>query len=66
MFPAWLSFLNRIDALRALSTFGVQYWYYTQLETIGKTGQAQKNLSVFAATRRIMAQQKEWLAARVK
>ena len=64
MWPGWLSFLNRSDTLRTLGTFGVQYWYYAQLERLGNTGQAEQAMTVFAATRQIMAQQKQWLAAR--
>ncbi len=64
MFPPWLSFLNRIDALRAMGTFGVQYWYYAQLEQLGQAGRIRDDLSVFAATRRIMQQQRDWLSAR--
>jgi 2,4-dienoyl-CoA reductase-like NADH-dependent reductase (Old Yellow Enzyme family) len=64
MFPPWLSFLNRIDALRAMGTFGVQYWYYAQLEQLGQAGRISDDLSVFAATRRIMQQQRDWLSAR--
>lgn len=64
MFPPWLSFLNKIDALRAMGTFGVQYWYYAQLEQLGLTGRTQDELSVFGATRRVMTQQREWLKAR--
>ena len=63
-FPPWLSFLNRLKALRALGTFGVQYWYYAQLELLGQTGKPQPEISTLAASKRIMAQQKEWLSAR--
>jgi hypothetical protein len=40
------------------------YWYYAQLEELGRHGRAQPSMSVFAATRRVMAQQKQWFAAR--
>lgn len=63
-FPPWLSFLNRLKALRTLSTFGVQYWYYAQLELLGQVGAPQPEMSTLAASKRIMAQQKEWLSAR--
>ena len=64
LFPDFLSFLSRVKAIRPLAIFAVMYWYYAQLETIGKEGKANASLSVFAATRRIMAQQKELLPPR--
>ena len=66
MFPPWLSFLNRINSLRTIASFGIQYWYYAQLDALGNKGQANPSLSVFAATRQVMAQQSRWLAARGK
>ena len=64
LFPPWLSFLNRSKTLRTLSSFAVQYWYYAQLDTLGNTGVAAPEKSVLAATRQVMSQQKQWLAAR--
>ena len=64
MFPGWLSFLNRVNALRTMGTFGVQFWYYAQLDDLGRTGKANPAMSVFAATRQVMAQQRRWLGAR--
>ncbi|MCP5189067.1 MAG: NADH:flavin oxidoreductase/NADH oxidase family protein [Pseudomonadales bacterium] len=64
LLPPWLGFLTRIKALRAMATFAVQYWYYAQLELIGRDGRAQPGMSVLAATRRVMALQKELLAGR--
>ena len=64
LFPSWLSFLSRLKAIRPLAIFAVMYWYYAQLETIGREGKANKSLTVFAATKRIMAQQKELLPPR--
>ncbi len=64
LLPSWLSGLSRIKAIRPLTTFAVMYWYYAQLEELGRHGRAQPSMSVFAATRRVMAQQKQWFAAR--
>jgi len=63
-FPRWLSFLNRFTTLRTLSTFGVQYWYYAQLDLLGQFGKTQPAMSTLAACKRVMAQQKNWLAQR--
>ena len=63
-FPSWLAFLNRFKALRALSTFGVQFWFYAQLELLGQTGTTQPSMSTMTASKRIMTQQKDWLSQR--
>jgi 2,4-dienoyl-CoA reductase-like NADH-dependent reductase (Old Yellow Enzyme family) len=64
LFPPWLAFLGRLKATRPLAIFAVMYWYYAQLENIGREGKANPTLTVFAATKRIMAQQKELLPPR--
>lgn len=64
LFPTWLSLLNRVQTLRTLATFAVQFWYYAQLDHLGKQGQAQPQQSVFSATQQVMAQQRRWLKAR--
>lgn len=64
LFPTWLGFLNRISALRSMAGFAVQYWFYAQLDELGKRGRADPGMSVMAAARRIMALQKELLAGR--
>jgi 2,4-dienoyl-CoA reductase-like NADH-dependent reductase (Old Yellow Enzyme family) len=64
LFPNWLSFLSRLKVIRPLAIFAVMYWYYAQLEEIGRKGKANPSLTVFAATKRIMAQQKELLPPR--
>ena len=64
LFPHWLAFLNRIKALRTMATFGVQYWFYAQLDRLGNNGRPEPEMSVFAATRLIMSLQKKILSAR--
>ena len=64
LFPTWLGFLNRIKTVRTVASFGVQYWYYAQLEMLGRNGRAAPDMSVFAATRTVIAQQRRWVAAR--
>ncbi len=64
LFPSWLAFLGKINALRSVAGFAVQFWFYAQLDELGKQGRAAPELSVFAATRRIMSLQKELLAGR--
>jgi len=62
MFPPWLAFLNKNKTLRTMAIFGIQYWFYAQLDALGKEGNAQPSMSVFAATRLIMSLQKKLLA----
>ena len=62
LFPSWLSFLNKLKPLRALATFAVQFWFYGQIYAIGHRGQADDNLSVFAATKQNMALEKKLTA----
>lgn len=64
LLPSWLSFLTGIKAVRAMATFAVQYWFYAQLDELGRAGAAAPDMSVFAATRRVMALQKQLLAGR--
>jgi hypothetical protein len=64
LLPSWLGFLSRVKAIRSIATFAVMYWYYAQLDLLGREGRAAPALSVFAATKRVMAQQKAWRAAR--
>jgi hypothetical protein len=64
LFPSWLGFLTRLSALRSIAGFAVQYWFYAQLDELGKRGRAAPDMSVMAATRRIMGLQKELLAGR--
>jgi len=62
LFPSWLAFLNRLKPLRALAGFAVQYWYYANIDAIGRTGRANPQLSVVKATMETMALQKKLTA----
>ncbi len=64
LFPRWLSFLEGVKALRAVAGFAVQFWYYAQLDALGKEGRAAPSMSVFAATRLVTSLQKQLLAGR--
>ena len=59
LFPSWLGFLSKVKALRAAAGFAVQYWFYGQIDAIGRTGQANPQLTVFTATQETMALQKK-------
>jgi hypothetical protein len=53
--PSWLSFLRAIPLVRTMDSFGVMFWYYAQLDRIGKGKPVDPNLSVFAAMREVDA-----------
>ena len=64
LFPSWLGFLTKVNALRGLAGFATQFWYYCQLMAIGDEGQPNRKLSVVAATRKLMAHERNWLKRR--
>ncbi|MCL4106042.1 UNVERIFIED_CONTAM: hypothetical protein GTU68_058348 [Idotea baltica] len=64
LFPAWLAFLERIDTVRSVAGFAVQYWFYEQLDSLGRNGKATPDTSVFKSARRVMSAQQRWLKAR--
>lgn len=66
LLPPWLSFLQGLKTLRTMATFSVQYWFYAQLDELGHNGAPQKQMSVFAATRKLMALQKRQLRERAE
>ena len=59
LFPNWLGFLGKVKSLRAMAGFAVQYWFYGQIDAIGRTGQANSELTVLKATQETMALQKK-------
>ena len=64
LLPSWLMWLTKLNAVRTINSFATQFWFYEQIANIGRTGETNPKLSVFAAT---MAQQKAasaWMAAR--
>ena len=59
LFPRWLSFLTVIKPLRALAGFAVQYWFYANIDALGRTGQANPDISVLQATKDTLSLQKK-------
>ena len=59
LLPNWLAFLSHIKTVRAMAGFAVQYWYYGQIDAIGRSGKANTELTVFKATQETMALQKK-------
>ena len=63
-YPRWLKPPEKLNLVKTLATFAVQYWYYQQLYILGETGSTSNDLSVFAATRQQMKLANELAAAR--
>ena len=59
LFPKRLAWLGNLKMLKAVAGFAVQYWYYGQIDAIGRTGNANAKLTVFQATKQTMALQKK-------
>ena len=58
LLPNWLAFLGNIKTIRAVAGFAVQYWYYGQIDAIGRNGKANTELTVFKAAQELMAREK--------
>jgi hypothetical protein len=64
LLPDCLSFLTQIPLVRSLAGFGVVYWFYAQLDALGRTGAPQPDISVFEAVKQLMRLQNRLLRAR--
>ena len=62
LLPRWLAFLGNLKMVRAVAGFAVTYWYYAQIDAIGRTGFAKEKLSVAKAAAETMALQKKLTA----
>lgn len=66
LLPNALNFLNKIETIKTLATFSVQYWFYAQLDALGKTGKPERGLSVFRGAVRVMSNQFKFMKQRKK
>jgi len=64
LFPPQLAWLQNIQLLKMFGSFAVQYWYYAQIDSIGRTGKSNDNITVFEATKQIMKSQKQIMKLR--
>ncbi len=64
LFNGPLGALCRFDMLRAMDGFAVQYWFYAQLYSIGRSGAPDPSLSVFRGWREVEATHARLLASR--
>ena len=64
LLPDWLAFLRGIKMIRSIDSFAVQYWFYSQLYALGRTGKPNTNQSVFASLKEVESAHKAWLKSR--
>ncbi len=64
LLPPWLRGVERNRLVRAFAGFALQYWYYAQLDNIGRSGKPRPSQSVFSAVRQAERHHNKWLAAR--
>jgi 2,4-dienoyl-CoA reductase-like NADH-dependent reductase (Old Yellow Enzyme family) len=64
LLPDWLGFLRYVKTVRTLDTFAGQYWFYAQLDALGKRGEAEPELSVLRAALRVTIEQRRLLRGR--
>lgn len=64
LFPPALQWLTRWKTFRAIESFACQYWFYSQLNALGKTGRPATDMSVFQAFREVESTHKRWLKER--
>jgi hypothetical protein len=49
--------------VRSVEAFATQYWFYSQIYALGRSGRMAPDMTVFAALREVEAYQKNWLKA---
>jgi 2,4-dienoyl-CoA reductase-like NADH-dependent reductase (Old Yellow Enzyme family) len=64
LLPRWMAGLKAIKPVRAIDGFATQYWFYSQLYALGRTGAPVPEQSVFASFREVESTHKAWLRAR--
>ncbi|MGC6331389.1 NADH:flavin oxidoreductase/NADH oxidase family protein [Rhizorhabdus sp. FW153] len=64
LLPRWLNWLRAIKLVDGIAGFAVQFWYYGQIDQLGRKGRIEPALSVFAALRQVERDAAAWMAAR--
>jgi len=64
LIPSWLGFLKRFQMMKAMDGFAAIFWFYEQLDSIGRTGKIIPNLSVFKALLGVEGRNKKIMKAR--
>ncbi len=64
LLPDWLGWAKQVKMIRSIDSFAIQFWYYSQLYALGRTGEANPGQSVFASWREVDRTHKALFAAR--
>jgi 2,4-dienoyl-CoA reductase-like NADH-dependent reductase (Old Yellow Enzyme family) len=64
LLPPALQWLTRWKTFRAIDSFACQYWFFSQLYALGRTGRPATDMSVFQAFREVESTHKRWLKER--
>lgn len=64
LLPGWLRWAERIKIVGAIAGFAVQFWYYAQIDSIGRTGKPRLSQSPLSGMLQVERQSRAWLAAR--
>ncbi len=64
LFPPSLQWLTRWKTFRAIDGFACQYWFYSQIYALGRTGRPATDMTVFQAFREVESTHKRWLKER--
>jgi 2,4-dienoyl-CoA reductase-like NADH-dependent reductase (Old Yellow Enzyme family) len=64
LLPGWLRWAERIKVVGAIAGFAVQFWYYAQIDSIGRTGKPRLSQSPLSGMLQVERQSRAWLAAR--
>lgn len=64
LLPPWLKWAEANLTIRAVAGFAIQFWYYAQIDHLGRTGRPRPEQSVFSAFRQLERHNRDWLAAR--
>lgn len=62
--PRWLSVSKRLRMCEVVNGFAAMFWFYEQLEQLGRTGKAQPGLTPFTCLRRVEARAQKILDER--
>ena len=64
LLPRWLRWAERIRLVGAIAGFAIQFWYYAQIDSIGRTGKPRLSQSPLSGMMQVERQSRAWLAAR--
>jgi 2,4-dienoyl-CoA reductase-like NADH-dependent reductase (Old Yellow Enzyme family) len=64
LLPPWLKVLERVKAIKAMAGFATQFWFYCQIDALGRTGRTDPKKSVFGSLITVETTHRRWLKQR--